>query len=196
MEEGGVSFVFIGQSNTIRDNLGNVRTNDDPVPVKNPMFSPAGGAVTAGTEVTITTGTEDADIHYTRDGSEPTRNSAKYSSPIVINEAVTLKAFAVKEGMEDSKVVTAIYTIEEDPSVANESEENAGIKVYPNPNDGHFKIELPENAEVSVFGTNGSLIKRQKLQAGQHEMRIERSGTYVLRIETGKASVSKRVTVR
>ena len=196
MEEGGVSFVFIGQSNTIRDNLGNMRTNDDPVPVRMPVFSPAGGAVIAGTEVTITTGTEDAVIHYTRDGSEPTRNSAKYSSPIVINEAVTLKAFAVKEGMEDSKVVTAIYTIEEEPSVANESEENAGIKVYPNPNDGHFKIELPENAEVSVFGTNGSLIKRQKLQSGLHEMRIERSGTYVLRIETGKASVSKRVTVR
>lgn len=288
MEEGGVSFVFMGQSNTIRDNLGNVRTSEDPVPVNKPIFSPAGGTVTVGTKVTITTATPDAVIYYTQDGSDPSAASTRYSSPVAINEDVTLKAIAMKEGMEDSKIATAKYTVKEDepvaervaspifspkagevekgtkvtiststpgatifyttdgseptfadkeyvspitinremtvkaiaskeemqdskvvtakytiksedpgdPNVANESEEKAGIKVYPNPNNGNFYLELPENAEVSVFGTNGSLLKRQKLETGLHEMRIDQSGTYVLRIDTGKASVSKRVTVR
>ncbi|MDE5575321.1 MAG: M6 family metalloprotease domain-containing protein [Bacteroidales bacterium] len=284
MEEGGVSFVFIGKSDTIRDNLGNMRISNDPVPVRMPVFSPAGGTVTPGTKVTITSATQDAVIYYTQDGSDPSAASTRYSSPVAINKDVTLKAIALKDGMEDSKiatakftvkedeptaervaspvfspkagtvekgtkvtistatagatifyttdgsepsfadkeyvspitidrtmtlkaiaskeemqdskVVTAQYTIAGDPNVANESEENAGIKVYPNPNNGNFYLELPENAEVSVFGMNGSLLRRQKLETGLHEMSIDQSGTYVLRVDTGKASVSKRVTVR
>ncbi|MCM1530686.1 MAG: M6 family metalloprotease domain-containing protein [Bacteroides sp.] len=290
MEEGGVSFVFIDKSITIRDNLGNVRTSDDPVPVRTPMFNPNGGAVTEGTRVTITSSTPGATIYYTQDGSEPTVKSTVYSSPIVTTRQVTLKAFAVKEGwensavatatftikgndpitervadpvfdpqsgavpqgrkvriscategatifyttdgseptpesneytdyisitkavtikavaikeeMQDSRIVTAKYTIrsgsgdDDDPNVANESEEQAGIKVYPNPNDGHFYIELPETAEVSVFSINGALLEKQSLRDGLHEMRLDRSGSYILRIRTSRASVSKRVIVR
>ncbi|MCM1169070.1 MAG: chitobiase/beta-hexosaminidase C-terminal domain-containing protein, partial [Bacteroides sp.] len=281
MEEGGVSFVFIDKSITIRDNLGNVRTSDEPIPVRTPTFDPNGGVVTEGTRVSISTTTSGATIYYTQDGSEPTVGSTVYSSPIVINEAVTLKAFAVKEGWENSAVATATFTIKtsgpitervaepiftpnggtvaagtkvtitsatsgatilytqdgSDPaifgteyttpisidkamtlkavaikemmedsktvnatytisSVANESEEQDGIKVYPNPNDGHFYIELPETAEVSVFSNNGALLGKQSLRDGLHEMRLDRSGSYILRIRTSRASVSKRVIVR
>lgn len=81
--------------------------------VANPVFSPAAGAVFAGTKVEITTSTEGASIHYTTDGSEPTEASALYSEPIEIAEAVTLKAIAVKEGFEASEVVVAEFTIRE-----------------------------------------------------------------------------------
>lgn len=79
--------------------------------VTNPVFTPAAGAIFAGTGVTLACTTEGAAIHYTIDGTEPTAESTPYTEPIVINEATTVKAIAVKDGMEASSVVTAEYTI-------------------------------------------------------------------------------------
>ncbi len=83
-----------------------------------PTFSPNGGAVLAGTEVTIASATEGATIYYTTDGTEPTTASTVYAEAIVVNEALTLKAIAVKEGMENSAVATAEFTIKE-PAVVS-----------------------------------------------------------------------------
>ena len=74
-----------------------------------PTFSPAAGAVTEGTKVTISS-TEGATIYYTTDGSTPTTSSTQGTS-VTINEACTVKAIAVKDGMDNSAVAAAEYTI-------------------------------------------------------------------------------------
>ena len=79
--------------------------------VETPTFSPAAGAVAAGTAVTINSGTDGATIYYTTDGSTPTTSSSVYSAPITIDVAKTIKAFAVKAGSPDSEIATAVYTI-------------------------------------------------------------------------------------
>ena len=79
--------------------------------VATPAFSVASGAVESGTTVTITCSTEGAKIYYTTDGNEPTASSTEYTAAISITEAVTLKAIAVKDGMNDSAVASASYTI-------------------------------------------------------------------------------------
>ena len=79
--------------------------------VATPEFSVASGEVDSGTEVTITCSTEGAKIYYTTDGSEPTASSTEYTEAISVTEAVTLKAIAVKSGMNDSAVASASYTI-------------------------------------------------------------------------------------
>ncbi|OWA35023.1 hypothetical protein B9G55_14915 [Saccharibacillus sp. O16] len=76
-----------------------------------PSASPGGGAVAAGTLVTLSTVTSDSMIHYTTDGSEPTANSPVYMAPVAVNSAMTIKAIAVKEGLVSSPVLTASYTI-------------------------------------------------------------------------------------
>ena len=87
--------------------------NDDPVKetVATPEFSVASGIVNSGTEVTITCATEGAKIYYTTDGTEPTAESTEYTEAISITKAVTLKAIAVKDGMNDSAVASASYSI-------------------------------------------------------------------------------------
>lgn len=65
----------------------------------------------SGTKVTITCGTEGAKIYYTTDGTKPTVESTGYTDAISITEAVTLKAIAVKSGMNNSAVASASYTI-------------------------------------------------------------------------------------
>ena len=76
-----------------------------------PTFNPAGGAVEAGTKVAITSATEGATIFYTTDGTEPGIESTEYTGEIEITTAVTIKAIAVKEGLNNSVVATATYTI-------------------------------------------------------------------------------------
>ena len=79
--------------------------------VAKPVLAPAAGEVELGTEVTITCATDGATIHYTIDGTAPTTDSPVYSDPIVINTTTTVKAFAVKEDMQDSQVASAEYII-------------------------------------------------------------------------------------
>ena len=84
--------------------------------VATPAFSLASGAVNSGTSVTISCSTEGAKIYYTTDGTEPTESSTEYADAISVTAAVTLKAIAVKSGMNDSAVASASYTIKPDYS--------------------------------------------------------------------------------
>ena len=78
-----------------------------------PVFSVASGKVDNGTIVKITCATEGAKIYYTTDGSTPTESAIAYTAALKITESVTIKAVAVKEGLNDSEVTTASYSVKE-----------------------------------------------------------------------------------
>jgi hypothetical protein len=79
--------------------------------VATPTADPAAGAVADESTVTLATTTAGATIYYTTDGSTPTTGSMVYSTPLVISYATTIKAIAVKTGLNNSSVLTAAYTI-------------------------------------------------------------------------------------
>ena len=60
-------------------------------------------------KITIYCATEDAEIRYTIDGSEPTATSILYSGPFLPANDCTVKAYASKEGMKDSPVTSYVY---------------------------------------------------------------------------------------
>lgn len=65
----------------------------------------------------ISCATPGARIFYTRDGTDPLSGGGiEYKGPFEISSSATLKAAAVKDGMENSSVATARYTIISDPS--------------------------------------------------------------------------------
>lgn len=78
-----------------------------------PTFSPAAGTYTSAQDVTINCATEGVTIYYTTDGSTPTTSSSRYSSAISVSSTTTIKAIAVKSGMDNSGVAEATYTIVE-----------------------------------------------------------------------------------
>ena len=82
------------------------------------QFSVEPGVVAKGTKVTLTTTTAGAVIYYTTDGSAPDKNANRYQKPLTIDNDMTLKAIAVSDGLQDSTVSTAEYTILQDDQAA------------------------------------------------------------------------------
>ena len=91
-------------------------SSQEPTVCATPTFSPAAGSYEGTQSVTITS-TNGATIYYTTDGSTPTANSSVYSSAISVSSTQTIKAFAKKNGLTDSEMATAEYTITEGPHV-------------------------------------------------------------------------------
>jgi hypothetical protein len=83
-----------------------------PVTVAAPVFNPEAGEVEAGTEVTISARVNE--IYYTLDNTTPSKNSTRYTAPIVINEDVTIQAIAYDAEGNNSEVATAKYTVKKD----------------------------------------------------------------------------------
>ncbi len=86
---------------------------EPPTPVvATPTFTPDAGTYYEEQTVSIVCTTEDATIHYTLDGSDPTEECPVYDAPLTISETTTIKAVAMKEGYDDSDIAEATYTIQ------------------------------------------------------------------------------------
>jgi hypothetical protein len=78
-----------------------------------PVFTPGEGTYANEQNVTITTPTAGATIHYTTDGSDPTTSTGTvYTGPVSIGGDTTLKAIAFKAGIPDSEIRVADYTFQ------------------------------------------------------------------------------------
>ena len=139
-----------------------------------PTFSPAAGVYTSAQSVTISSETADAVIRYTTDGTEPNSGSAPYGGPVTVSDTTTIKAYASKEGLDDSAVATATYTISppsEDPWTLVWGDEFDGASVdttkwnFENKGDGFGNNEAqyyrPENATVE----DGKLVINAKKES-------------------------------
>ncbi|MEG1643072.1 MAG: exo-alpha-sialidase [Bacteroidales bacterium] len=94
---------------------------DKFTPIKNrakaPSFNPVSGTIFKDGEtgiVNISCETANSKIYYTTDNSTPTPESAMlYEKPINVTQAVTIKAIATADKIENSIVSTAVYKFPE-----------------------------------------------------------------------------------
>jgi hypothetical protein len=85
-----------------------------PLLAETVVASPLAGTYPTGQFVSLTSSTPDAQLYFTLNGNTPivgTSFTQLYTSPIFINANQTLKAIAVKAGLLNSPVFTAIYSI-------------------------------------------------------------------------------------
>jgi len=78
-----------------------------------PVFSLEPGLYPSVEAVTITSGTPDAEIRYTTDGSVPTASSTLYTGQLILDPLRTtyLRAIAVADGLADSGVTSRLYKV-------------------------------------------------------------------------------------
>ena len=89
---------------------GVVKTSAEIETVAAPVITPDGGSFRGSKKVSISCDTKDAIIYYTTDGSTPNGNSDVYTGEFTITKSCTVKAIAVKKGMNSSDVVSAKFT--------------------------------------------------------------------------------------
>ncbi|MCL2077614.1 MAG: chitobiase/beta-hexosaminidase C-terminal domain-containing protein [Oscillospiraceae bacterium] len=83
-----------------------VQRADQPAPTA----TPNGGTFTTSQTVTLSSVTPGASIYYTLDGSTPTSGTTLYEGGFTLTNTTTVKAIAVKDGMNDSAVLTVTFT--------------------------------------------------------------------------------------
>jgi hypothetical protein len=128
--------------------------------VESPAINPNGGIFTGPVTASLSTATSGASIYYTLDGSEPNMNSTVYGGPMLIESTSTLKAIATKEGLANSAVSSANFTIEsesggsvrfvgEDPITQGNWTGKYGTEGYQVFGD---REQLPDYATESIIG--------------------------------------------
>jgi len=76
-----------------------------------PSISPNGGSFTGSVSVSLSTATSGAAIHYTTNGTTPSASSTLYTAPFTLTASATVKAIAIKSGMTNSAIASAVFTI-------------------------------------------------------------------------------------
>ena len=132
------------------------QTDQTKETVAAPKFSIAGGTYNKAQSVAITSATAGATIYYTTDGKTPTTASTKYTKALTVSKDTTIKAIAVKTGMNDSTVTTASYVIkvqtdkpQSKPFPFEDVEQIAGNWKYEN-----VKYVYENNIMNGISGTN------------------------------------------
>ena len=140
-----------------------------------PTPSVESGTYTENQKVALASSTEGATIYYTTDGAEPGRTTGtRYTGPITVpgtegqSITTTLKAIAVKDGMQDSEVKTFTYTINiPKPIVKHTITATAGANgsISPSGNvevvegaDQTFTITANEGYEIESLKVDGAAV--------------------------------------
>ena len=137
-----------------------------------PMASRVSGTeVYRGSNIQLSSETENAVIYYTLDGTEPTKESLKYNanSPIIIaDDNVTIKAIAMGQDLDNSDVKTFTYSLKKTTVgfdmnagwnwISHNLEEDVDVSVFKSID--VVEAVLGQNSEIirdPVYGFFGSL---------------------------------------
>lgn len=119
-----------------------------------------------------------------------------------ILEEMEIDISVLEEG--DKKVIIAKSVIIEHV----ETEDNglkADIDFYPNPNSGMFQLEFEvpsdEKAKVTITDLNGKVVYKNTVKgAGAYNMQVdissESKGTYLLNLQQGNESITKKIVIQ
>jgi len=172
-------------------------------PVETPEITLAEGTYTSAQTTTITCDTEGATIYYTTNGTNPTTSSTEYSGAISINESMTIKAIAAKDGMANSAIAEATYTINipvinaDAVNLAYDATEGSIAYTMTNPVEGgELTAEITAGNEGSWLTLGAVSASAVALTSSENDGEEDRTATVTLTYtyDTDK-TVTKAITI-
>ena len=167
-----------------------------------PTPSVESGTYTENQKVALKSSTEGATIYFTTNGVEPGRTTGtRYTGPIPAGGmegqsiTTTIKAIAVKDGMQDSEVKTFTYTINiPKPIVKHTITATAGANGSISPSG---KVEVVEGADqaFSITANEGYEIESLKVDGAAVSTATSYTFTNVRAAHTIEATFKQKITV-
>lgn len=165
-----------------------------------PTANPTAGIYTENQSVTLISSTEGATIYYTTDGSEPTitggvtgGTTAEYTAPIAMTGTegqsitTTVKAIAVKSGMQDSSVETFTYTIKQDSQTPDVPVVTApSITTQP----GNATVKAGETATFTIAANGTDLTYQWKIDRNDGNGGVNIDGATAASYTTSTVDIS------
>ena len=164
-----------------------------------PTANPTAGTYSENQSVALTSSTEGATIYYTTDGSEPTitgGTTKQYTAPILVTGiegqsiTTTIKAIAVKNGMQDSSVETFTYTIQIPVAKYTYQIIDGANSSWTHDSDGNITIR--GNGDFSKFTgvkVDGNLIDKSNYTAKEGSTIITLKASYLNTLSAGTHTV-------
>ena len=162
-----------------------------------PTANPTTGIYTENQSVTLTSSTEGATIYYTTDGSEPTiiggvtgGTTAKYTAPIAVTGTegqsvqTTIKAIAVKNGMQDSSVETFNYTIKKESQTPDVTAPS--ITTQP----GNATVKVGETASFNIVASGTDLTYQWQINRNDENGWVNIDGATATSYTTSAVDIS------
>ena len=167
-----------------------------------PTPSVESGTYTENQKVALASSTEGATIYYTTNGSEPGRTSGtRYTGPITVpgtegqSITTTLKAIAVKNGMQDSEVKTFTYTINiPKPIVKHTITATAGANGSISPS-GNVEVVEGADQTFTITANDGYEIESLKVDGAAVSTAPSYTFTNVRAAHTIEATFKQKITV-
>lgn len=125
---------------------------------------------------------EDVHLQYTPNADE--NLNTEVVIPCTFNDVAADKALHFNVKFKPSSRPTA-----------NDRNELAGVRVYPNPSTGVFSLDVPERAQVEIFAVNGQLVRQMEVMAGKTAVQIDRNGVYFMRVRANGKTAVKRIVI-
>jgi hypothetical protein len=81
------------------------------------------------------------------------------------------------------------------PTNVNEVNTNT-FKIYPNPSNGEFTIEINEDALINIYDTTGKLIMNKQVNAGNQMIKIDSAkNLYYIQIVSKSGVKTQKVII-
>ena len=188
--------VRIAETPTQKASASTSSTQTSPkLTVATPTFTPNGASFTGTQSVDISCTTAGAKIYYTTDGTEPTASSHVYSTALSLTSTTTVKAIAVKAGMNNSAIATATFTkysggggggsYTPSYTVSVDKTENGTITVSPK------SASKGDTVTITVKPDKGYELDALKVldKNGDKVKLTEKNGKYSFKMPAGKVEV-------
>jgi CotH protein. len=132
-------------------------------------------------------------IYYTLDGSEPTKNSKVYNSPLVLSKTTVVRAISFESGKKASQIITASYIINEKHTmpVLSLSLPPLSFKTISNNPSSNFTMKA--HAELYEDGKSFSIDCGMKLFGGQTRFIPKKSFSLKFNTKYGPSDLEYKV---
>ncbi len=175
--------------------VASVNYTINPTKVEEPEFDLATGTYSTPKYVSLTCATPGASIYYTDDGTTPSASSKLYNptNKIYINSSaiVEIRAVAIKNGMQNSSIVSRAYRIDQNAALFNiqyysdsSLQTSLGDKPYLKAGTYYLKITSSKtlrqapSVTINAEGTANDIISQPAVPFSGNDYRLTRVISY------------------